>query len=219
MAASGRSQFADYLFADCARPAQLMEIQVGDSIEQAHDAIREAHHAHQHGDAGARNVAVLVSVLAAILALAGVGEKSAQNAYLTFHIAASDDWSFYQAKNVRALMRDTEANILESLPAASDAAAQTRIKAAHDYAARMRDDPQAGDGMKQLAERAHRDEAARETAFHRYHWLEMVVGALEIAIVLASVSVVTRIRSLAIGAGAIGAVAALCGLAVAAGML
>ena len=192
---------------------------MGDSMEQAHDAIHEATHARQHGDAGARNVAVLVSVLAAMLALAGVGEKSAQNSYLTYHIAASDDWSFYQAKNVRALMRGTEADILESLPNATDPAVQGKIKTARDYEARMRDDAKAGDGMKQLTDKAHQDEAAREIAFHRYHWLELVVGALEIAIVLASVSVVTRIRSLAIGAGSIGIVAAVCGLAVAAGAL
>lgn len=191
---------------------------MGDSIEQAHEAIHEAHHAHEHGDTGARSIAVLISVLAAILALAGVGEKSAQNSYLTYHIAASDDWAFYQAKNVRALMRGTAADILESLPTASDAAVQARIKTARDYAARMQDDPKAGDGMKQLAAKAQQDEAAREMAFHRYHWLELVVGALEIAIVLASVSVVTRIRSLAIGAGAIGIAAGLSGLAVVTGV-
>jgi Domain of unknown function (DUF4337) len=73
--------------------------------------------------------------------------------------------------------------------------------------------------QRELAEKAQRDEAAREMAFHRYHWLELVVGALEIAIVLASVSVVTRIRSLAVGAGAIGIVAGLSGLAVAMGVL
>jgi hypothetical protein len=192
---------------------------LSDSIEQAHDAIDEAHHAHEHGDASARSIAVLVSVLAAILALAGVGEKSAQNSYLTYHIAASDDWAFYQAKNVRALMRDTQADILESLPTAADPAVQARVKTAREYAARMRDDPKAHDGMKQLAEKAQQDEAARELAFHRYHWLELVVGALEIAIVLASVSVVTRIRSLALGAGAIGIAAALSGLAVITGAL
>lgn len=192
---------------------------MGDSIEQAHDAIHEAHHAHEHGDANARKIAVLVSVLAALLALAGVGEKSAQNSYLTYHIAASDDWAFYQARNVRALMRGTEADILESLPSASNPAVQQRIQAARDYEARMHDDPKAGDGTKQLAEKAQRDEAAREMTFHRYHWLELVVGALEIAIVLASVSVVTRIRSLAVGAGAIGIVAGLSGLAVAMGVL
>jgi len=56
----------------------------------------------------------------------------------------------------------------------------------------MRDDPQGGDGMKQLGERAKGQEAERDAAFHRYHEFELVVGALQIAIVLASVSVVTR---------------------------
>jgi hypothetical protein len=42
-----------------------------------------------------------------------------------------------------------------------------------------------------------------------------VVGALQIAIVLASVAVVTRILWLAVGAGAIGAIAAGFGLLIA----
>lgn len=187
---------------------------VGESMERAHETIHEAHHAHEHGDTGARNVAVLVSVLAAALALAGLGEKASQNAYLTHHIAVSDDWAFYQAKNLRAVLRDSEANMLESLPNATDATVQKRVTAARDYAARMRDDPQGGEGMKQLADKAHHQEAERDHAFHRYHGFELVVGVLEIAIVLASVSVVTRMRALAIGAGAVGAAAIAGGLAV-----
>jgi Domain of unknown function (DUF4337) len=45
-------------------------------------------------------------------------------------------------------------------------------------------------------------------AERRYHGFEYAVGALEIGIVLASVSVVTRIRSLTYGAAVIGAIAA-----------
>jgi len=71
----------------------------------------------------------------------------------------------------------------------------------------MRDEPQE-DGMKQVAERAKAEERARDEAFHRYHEFELVVGALQIAIVLASVAVVTRILALAVAAGIIGAIAA-----------
>ena len=60
---------------------------------------------------------------------------------------------------------------------------------------------------------------ARDEVFERYHKFELVVGALQIAIVLASVSVVTRVRSLAIVAGVLGGGGALYGLAVAAGMV
>ena len=60
--------------------------------------------ARSHSDTSARRIAVLIAVLAAALALAEMGEKGAQNAYLTHHIAVSDDWAFYQAKNVRATL-------------------------------------------------------------------------------------------------------------------
>lgn len=188
---------------------------MSEALEHAHHIQGHHNQGAEHNDSAARRVAVLVAVLAAMLAIAQTGEKSSQNAYLTHHIAVSDDWAFYQAKNVRAVMRDTEAAMLQSLPNAADPAMQARIKQAQAYAARMQDDPK-GDGMKQLAERARQEEHARALAFHRYHTFELVVGALEIAIVLASVSVITRVNALAFGAGMIGLLAGLGGIAVAA---
>jgi hypothetical protein len=179
---------------------------VSESLERAHEAIEK--HA-PHSDPWARGVAVLVSVLAAVLALAEIGGKAAQNAYLTHHVSLSNDWAFYQAKNLRAVMRDSEADLLASLPNAQDPAIQVRIKAAQEYSVRMHDDPQGSDGMKQLAITAKAEEVQRDEAAHRYHNYEYAVGALEIAIVLASVSVVTRIRGLTYAAAAIGAAAAI----------
>jgi hypothetical protein len=186
-------------------------------MERAHETIE--HHAAEHTDPWARGVAVLVSALAAVLALTEVGAKSAQTAYLTHHIAHSDEWAFYQAKNLRAVVRTSEADVLASLPNASDPAIQDRIKEAREYSARMHDDPAGGEGMKQLEVRAHEVEGQRDTAEHRYHLYEYAAGALEIAIVLASVSVVTRIRSMGFSAGVIGAAAAAVSLAVATSLL
>jgi hypothetical protein len=180
---------------------------VSEAMERAHETMEHHQHGGEHGDPGARRIAVLISFLAAALAITGIGGKQAENQYLTQHVALSDDYAFYQAKNVRATVKDAEAQMLMSLPSASDAAVQQRIKEAQDYAARMRDDPQAGDGMKQLAARAKHLEEDRNEAFHRYHNYEYAAGALEIAIVLASVSVVTGMRSLAVTATAIGAAA------------
>jgi Domain of unknown function (DUF4337) len=185
---------------------------VSESLERAQEAIEE--HA-SHSDPWARRVAVLVSMLAAVLAIAGIGAKSSENAYLTHHIALSNDWAFYQAKNLRAVVRTSEADLLASLPNAEDPAIQARIKEAKEYTERMRDDPKGGDGMKQLAATAQEEETARDEARHRYHSYEYAVGALEIGIVLASVSVITRIRGLTYGAAAIGAVAAAASLGIA----
>ena len=180
-------------------------------MERAHSTIEE--HA-PHSDPWARRVAVLVSALAAVLAMTEIGGKAAQNAYLTHHIALSNSWAFYQARNLRAVVRTSEADVLASLPNAGDPSVQARIKEAQDYAARMRDDPEGGEGMKQLAATAQRQEAERDEAQHRYHSYEYTVGALEIAIVLASVSVVTRVRSLTYGAAAIGGLAAIASLCI-----
>jgi Domain of unknown function (DUF4337) len=137
-----------------------------------------------------------------------IGGKSAQTAYLTHHVTLSNEWAFYQAKNLRSVVRTSEADVLASLPNAQDAAIQARIKQAEEYSARMRDDPEGGEGMKQLATAAKQQEVERDEAAHRYHNFEYAVGALEIAIVLASVSVITRMRALTIGAAVIGALAA-----------
>jgi hypothetical protein len=188
---------------------------VSESLERAHETIEE--HG-GHADPWARRVALLISFLAAALAITDIGGKAAQNAYLTHHVALSNDWAFYQAKNLRAIVRISEADVLASLPNAQDPGVQARITEAHEYSDRMRDDPKGGEGMKQLAARAQHQEGERDEAAHRYHNYEYSVGALEIAIVLASVSVVTRIRGLTYGALAIGGGASAASIGIAANL-
>ncbi len=189
---------------------------MSESVERAQGGLESAHHAATHGgDQAARWIAVLIAALAAVLALAEVAEKAAQNAYLTHHVTLSDDWAYYQAKNLRVTMQSAEANVLQSLTNAADPAVQARIRQAQAEVARLRDDPKGGEGMKQLSARAKLTQEERDHAFHHYHQYELVVGALQIAIVLASVSVITRARALTLAAGLIGGAAALFTLSVA----
>jgi hypothetical protein len=190
-----------------------------DPVETAHEQINEAHAEHGKTDPWPRTMAVVVSFLAASLALAEIGAKSSQTAYLTHHIAVSDTWNFYQAKNLRANLRNAQVAVLESLPNADSSAIQDRIKTARAEEARMRDEPvnaegKPGDGVKQLRIKAELEEHIRDHAFHQYHYYEYTSGALEISIVLASVSVVTRMRALGVAAGLIGLAACGFGLSV-----
>ena len=76
---------------------------MSEAIERARDGMDHAQHGSgEHGNTTARHIAMLIAILAAVLALAEMGEKGAENAYLTHHIALSDDWAFYQAKNARS---------------------------------------------------------------------------------------------------------------------
>ena len=194
---------------------------MSDDIEQAQQGLEHAHEAVErhpsHSDRGARRVAVLISALAAGLAIAEMGEKSAQNDYLAKHISTSDAWAFYQAKTLRSALFGQQAELLASLPTAAEPEVAKRIAAARAEQARL-DDDEKSQGRKQLRAAAEADERARDAVGGHYHLYEIVVGALQIAIVLASVSVVTRMWLLAAAAGAIGGLAALFGIAVAAGL-
>ncbi len=72
--------------------------------------------------------------------------------------------------------------------------------------------------MKQLLAKAKEQETARDHAEHRYHGFEYATGGLEIAIVLSSVSVVTRMKPLAIASAVIGLLSGAASLAVALGL-
>jgi Domain of unknown function (DUF4337) len=178
---------------------------MSETVEQAREGIEHAHHAHAEGDGSARWIAVLVAVLAAALAICELGEKSWMTEFLTRHIALSDDYAYYQEKHVRLTTMQAEEATLLSLPDAASPAVQERVRASRQEQARLQDNPQTGQGMKQLQEQADREKEMRDHAAHLAHQLEISVGGLQIAIVLASVAVVTRVRALAWAGGALGA--------------
>ncbi len=177
---------------------------MSETIEHAREGIEHAHHAHAEGDASARWIAVLVAILAAALAICELGEKSSMTSFLARHIALSDDYAYYQEKHVRLTTMQAEETLLLSLPDAANPVIQDRIRASRQEQARLQDSPQSGQGMKQLQEQSAQDKEVRDHAAHLAHQLEISVGGLQIAIVLASVSVVTRVRALAWGGAVLG---------------
>jgi uncharacterized protein (UPF0297 family) len=187
---------------------------MSDDIDMAKEGIESAHHHAEHAPEGdpsggwARQAALLIAFLAAALALSEMGSKNKQNEYLTHHITASDDWNFYQAKTIRANLYNQEADLLSSLPNAGDPATVKRVDDARAIAKRLEDDEKT-QGRKQLMAKAQASEKLRDHAFHELHLYEYAVGALQIAIVLASVSVVTRQRVFVYVAALLGGVAGL----------
>ena len=187
---------------------------MADSVEMATESIEHATHA-GHSDGFGRRVALLIACLAAALALSELGEKGAQNGYLTHHIQASDDWAQFQAKTIRMNMYAIQADSLALAPNATDPAIVKKIADARATATRMDNDPEGGNGRKQMTIKAKASEHLRDEAFHTYHLFERVVGALQLAIVLASVAVVTQVRQLAWAGGLLGGAAAAYGVFVA----
>jgi plasmid stabilization system protein ParE len=160
---------------------------------------------HGHVDHGSnKGVALLISVLALVLAFSETLGKSAQTAALSYNIEASNLWAFFQAKTIRQTTLRTAAEQLETVSAHE--AAKKQAAKWRDTAQRYQDEPDTGEGRNQLAARAKEAEKKRDRAFAAYHHYEMSAAAVQIAIVLASASIVTAIPALVWLAGGLGVV-------------
>ena len=163
------------------------------------------------GERGNKKIALLISVMALLLALAEMFGKSAQTEGISFNIKASDSWNFFQAKTIRQTTLRTAAQAL-ALEAATapDQARAALLKQADDWmntVARYESDPVEKDGRKELRAQAEAYEHQRDTQLARYHHYEFASAAYQISIVLASAAVITAIMALvyaAMGLGVIG---------------
>lgn len=183
-------------------------------IENATESLERHKHLQEHPENHhARRMALLIGILAAGLAICEMGEKSAQNDYIAKQIQVNDTWSFYQAKAIKADIANAQSATLGALakvdPSVASAAAAAKRRAAKEISS-----PESGEGKVQLRDRAERETEARDHQLERYHLLELVVGALQIAIVLASVSVVTEIVGFGLFSLGLGSIAFLGGILV-----
>jgi hypothetical protein len=155
-----------------------------------------------HGDN--KGVALLISILALVLAFSETLGKAAQTEALSANIEASNLWAFYQSKTIRRTTLRTAAEQTALL--ANDGKAKEQISAWKKTAERYQNEPDTGEGRDQLEARAKAAEKKRDLALASYHHYELSSAAVQIAIVLASASIVTAIPALFWSAGALGVV-------------
>jgi hypothetical protein len=162
---------------------------------------------HGHVDPSNKKIALLISVLALVLALSETLGKSAQTTALTQNIEASNLWNFFQAKTIRMTVLRTAAEEASlSGEAAGNETTQKQIKKWRETAERYDNEPSTDEGRKQLVARAKKAEQARDKAMAAYHHFELGSAAIQIAIVLASASIIVAMNSLAWVAMALGGV-------------
>ena len=167
----------------------------------AHESMEHAEHA-EHASSENRKIALLIAVIALFLALSETLGKGAQTESISKNVEASNLWAFFQAKSIRRTVVQTAADQARlGLGAAGDdaakAALQKQIEDWQKTAARYRSEPETGEGTEQLSERAKHAEEERELARAKYHHFELASAAFQIAIVLASATIITGIFALA----------------------
>jgi hypothetical protein len=158
---------------------------------------------HGHVDHGGnKGVALLISVLALVLAFSETLGKSAQTAALASNIEASNLWAFFQAKTIRQTTLRTAAEQMEII--ASDERTRKQVDTWRKTAQRYQSEPETNEGRDQLAARAKDAEKKRDVSMAAYHHYELASAAVQIAIVLASASIITSMVALVWGAAALG---------------
>jgi hypothetical protein len=162
-----------------------------------------AGHGHVDSHGGNKGVALLISVLALVLAFSETLGKAAQTSATAANIEASNLWAFFQAKTIRQTTLRAAAEQLEAL-AATDAA-KKQIAKWKETAERYQSEPETNEGREELAARAKTAEQKRDRGMAAYHHYELASAAVQIAIVLASASIITSMPVLVWIAGALGA--------------
>jgi hypothetical protein len=156
----------------------------------------------EHASAKNKKIALLIAVIALCLALSETLGKGAQTEAISKNVEASNLWAFFQAKSIRRTAVQTAAEQAKLTLAittddAARAAVQKQIDDWQKTAARYRSEPETGEGTEQLAERAKHAEHERDEATAKYHHFEIASAAFQIAIVLASATIITGILALA----------------------
>ena len=176
----------------------------------AHETMEQTEHV-EHAAGHNKGIALLIAILALFLAFAETFGKSAQTEGISLNIKASDTWNFFQAKTIRQTTLRTAA---ENLTAQGNAIADDAAKAAYakqveawrNTVTRYESDPKEKDGRKELRELAEHYEHERDMSLSRYHNYEFASASFQIAIVLASATIITGMMVLAWAAGALGIV-------------
>lgn len=174
----------------------------------AHEKLEHSEHV-QHAGGHNKQIALLIAVIALFLAISETFGKSAQTAAISYNVEAANLWAFFQAKTVRMTAVRTAAeamavDVQATGDAAVKAAMEKQIEAWKKTAERYNDEPETGEGRKQLTARATEAEHKRDLNMAKYHHFEIASAAFQVGIVLASAAVITGTMALAFAAGGLG---------------
>jgi hypothetical protein len=163
-----------------------------------------------------RLIAVYIGLLAVILAIASVGGGNATKDATARNIEASNTWAFFQAKNIRRheiRLQISEFEVLlatqPALPEAARAMIEDKIANLRKDEARYTSEPETGEGTEELSARARDLEQQRNLAMAKDPYFDYGQALLQIAIVLASVAIITGGTALLILSGVLSALGTL----------
>jgi hypothetical protein len=142
-------------------------------------------HLHEHVQESAEHsretwiswVALSTAVLAVLAAIAGLLSGSHANEAMMNQIQASDQWSYYQAKSIKAAVLDAKISLAPT-PDEKDRAKVAKYE----------------EEQAEIKAEAEKKEAEARANFHRHEVFARGVTMFQIAIAVAAISALTRKR-------------------------
>src|SRR6266540_5129090 len=136
----------------------------------------QVHHSVEHsGAVWISWVALSTAILAVLAAIAGLLSGRHVNEAMMNQIEASDQWSYYQAKSIKASVLDAKIS-LATTPDESDQSKRDRYEKEQE----------------EIKSAAERKEAAAKSNFHKHEVFAGGVTMFQIAIAIAAISALTR---------------------------
>lgn len=147
--------------------------------------------------------AILISFLAACLAINTMIGGSNSSKIMNNTIAANNLWAWYQAKNMRQVIYEIAA------VEAQDRGNVTKAEELRKEVARLESEPEKQEGKKELAARAKALEAERDQARKKSPWFSYAGSTMQIGIVLCTASILAVSLSLFFASAIVGFIGAL----------
>jgi Domain of unknown function (DUF4337) len=163
-----------------------------------------------------RWIGVYIGLLAVVLAICSMGGNNADKDATLKNIEASNTWAFFQAKNMRRHVLRLQVEELEilsasqpDLPAEAKKLIEERIAKHRAYEKRLTSEPEKGEGLDELFTKGKALEVERDHAMRQDPYFDYGEAFLQIAIVLASIAIISGSTSLLIISGLLGVSGAL----------
>ena len=144
-------------------------------LENLHE---EIHHSAEHSaERWISWVALSTAILAVLAAISGLLSGKHANEAMMSQIEASDQWSYYQAKSIKASVLDAKMS-LSNTPNESDAAKRDRYEKEQE----------------EIKTEAEHKQTESKSNFHSHEIFARGVTMFQIAIAIAAISALTRKR-------------------------
>jgi Domain of unknown function (DUF4337) len=145
-------------------------------LEHLHEHTHET--AKHSGEAWISGVALSTAILAVLAAIASLLSGEHANEAMLNQIEASSQWSYYQAKSIKAAVLDAKTAFTDA-PDESDQSKRARYEKE----------------QQEIKTEAEHKEAAAKSYFHKHEVFARGVTMFQIAIAIAAISALTRKRS------------------------